>query len=71
MAPEFNPLPMSSMVPPHPDTIQARLFLNEHRLVAHRTIGRISAMIRSFIAGNVGGTEFVETVRRPSCLSST
>jgi len=55
MALEFNPLPMSSMVPPHPDTIQARLFLNERRLVAHRIIGRISAMIRSFIAGNVGG----------------
>jgi hypothetical protein len=54
MALEFNPLPMSSMVPPHPDTIQARLFLNEHRLLAHRTIGRISAMIRSFIAGNGG-----------------
>jgi predicted PurR-regulated permease PerM len=30
-----------------------RLFPKEHRLVAHRTVGRISAMIRSFIVGNV------------------
>ena len=30
-----------------------RLFPKEHRLVAHRTAGRISAMIRSFIVGNV------------------
>jgi predicted PurR-regulated permease PerM len=30
-----------------------RLFPKEHRLVAHRTAGRISAMIRSFIIGNV------------------
>jgi predicted PurR-regulated permease PerM len=29
------------------------LFPKEHRLVAYRTIGRISAMIRSFIAGNL------------------
>lgn len=30
-----------------------RLFPKEHRLVAHRTAGRISAMIRSFIVGNL------------------
>ena len=30
-----------------------RLFPREHRLVAHRTVGRISAMIRSFIVGNM------------------
>jgi predicted PurR-regulated permease PerM len=30
-----------------------RLFPKEHRLVAHRTAGRIAAMIRSFIVGNV------------------
>jgi predicted PurR-regulated permease PerM len=30
-----------------------RLFPKEYRLVAHRTAGRISAMIRSFIIGNV------------------
>jgi len=30
-----------------------RLFPKEHRLVAHRTAGRISAMIRSFIIENV------------------
>lgn len=30
-----------------------QLFPKEHRLVAHRTVGRISAMIRSFIIGNV------------------
>jgi predicted PurR-regulated permease PerM len=30
-----------------------RLFPREHRLVAHRTVGRISAMIRSFIVGNL------------------
>jgi predicted PurR-regulated permease PerM len=30
-----------------------RLFPKEHRLVAHRTVGRISAMIRSFIVGNM------------------
>jgi predicted PurR-regulated permease PerM len=35
----------------HSSTVQ--LFPKEHRLVAHRTVGRISAMIRSFIAGNV------------------
>jgi predicted PurR-regulated permease PerM len=35
----------------HSTTVQ--LFPKEHRLVAHRTVGRISAMIRSFITGNV------------------
>jgi len=30
-----------------------RIFPKEHRLVAHRTIARISEMIRSFITGNV------------------
>ena len=30
-----------------------RLFPKEHRLIAHRTVGRISAMIRSFIVGNM------------------
>lgn len=30
-----------------------RLFPKEHRLVAHRTVGRISSMIRSFIVGNM------------------
>jgi predicted PurR-regulated permease PerM len=30
-----------------------RMFPKEHRLVAHRTVGRISAMIRSFIVGNM------------------
>src|ERR1700677_2844161 len=30
-----------------------RLFPREHRLVAHRTVGRISAMIRSLIVGNM------------------
>jgi predicted PurR-regulated permease PerM len=35
----------------HRATVQ--LFPKEHRLVAHRTLGRISIMIRSFIIGNV------------------
>lgn len=30
-----------------------RLFPREHRLLAHRTVGRISGMIRSFIVANV------------------
>ncbi|MFZ0297395.1 MAG: AI-2E family transporter [Candidatus Sulfotelmatobacter sp.] len=30
-----------------------RLFPKEHRLVAHRTVGRIAAMIRSFLVGNL------------------
>jgi predicted PurR-regulated permease PerM len=37
----------------HAQSATVRLFPKEHRLVAHRTVGRISAMIRSFIAGNV------------------
>ena len=37
----------------HAHAATVRLFPKEHRLVAHRTVGRISAMIRSFIAGNV------------------
>jgi predicted PurR-regulated permease PerM len=42
-----------------------RLFPKEHRLVAYRTVGRISTMIRSFIAGNflVGlATALVSTI---------
>jgi len=35
----------------HANTV--RLFPKEHRLVAHRTVSRISEMIRSFITGNV------------------
>jgi predicted PurR-regulated permease PerM len=35
----------------HRATVQ--LFPKEHRLVAHRTLGRISTMIRSFIIGNI------------------
>jgi predicted PurR-regulated permease PerM len=37
----------------HAHSATVRLFPKEHRLVAHRTVGRISAMIRGFIAGNV------------------
>jgi predicted PurR-regulated permease PerM len=37
----------------HAHSATVRLFPKEHRLMAHRTVGRISAMIRSFIAGNV------------------
>ena len=37
----------------HAHSATVRLFPKEHRLIAHRTVGRISAMIRSFIAGNV------------------
>jgi predicted PurR-regulated permease PerM len=37
----------------HAHTSTVRLFPKEHRLVAHRTVGRISTMIRSFIVGNV------------------
>src|SRR5262249_13778801 len=36
----------------HAHAATVRLFPKEHRLAAHRTIGKISAMIRSFIAGN-------------------
>jgi len=31
-----------------------RLFPKEHRLVAHRTVGNISSMIRTYIVANVG-----------------
>ena len=37
----------------HAHSTTVRLFPKEHRLVAHRTVGRISTMIRSFIAGNI------------------
>lgn len=37
----------------HAHSTTVRLFPKEHRLVAHRTVGRISTMIRGFIAGNV------------------
>ena len=37
----------------HAHSTTVKLFPREHRLVAHRTVGRISAMIRSFIVGNV------------------
>lgn len=37
----------------HAHNTTVRLFPKEHRLVAHRTIGRISMMIRSFIVGNL------------------
>ncbi len=37
----------------HAHSTTVRIFPREHRLVAHRTVGRISAMIRSFIIGNV------------------
>ncbi|HYL16837.1 MAG TPA: AI-2E family transporter [Terriglobales bacterium] len=37
----------------HAHLATVRLFPKEHRLLAHRTIGRISNMIRSFIVGNV------------------
>ncbi len=37
----------------HAHSSTVRLFPKEHRLVAHRTVARISTMIRSFIVGNV------------------
>jgi predicted PurR-regulated permease PerM len=37
----------------HAHSSTVRLFPKEHRLMAHRTVGRISTMIRSFIVGNV------------------
>jgi predicted PurR-regulated permease PerM len=37
----------------HAHSATVRLFPKEHRLVAHRTVGRISAMIQGFIASNV------------------
>src|SRR5262249_11136300 len=36
----------------HAHAATVRLFPKEHRLATHRTIGKISEMIRSFIAGN-------------------
>jgi predicted PurR-regulated permease PerM len=37
----------------HAHTATVRLFPKEHRLLAHRTVAKISSMIRSFIVGNV------------------
>ena len=37
----------------HAHSTTVRMFPKEHRLVAHRTVGRISEMIRRFILGNV------------------
>jgi predicted PurR-regulated permease PerM len=37
----------------HSHVALVRLFPKEHRLLAHRTVGRISAMIRSYIVANV------------------
>src|SRR5207248_8351211 len=37
----------------HAHRATVRLFPKEHRLVAHRTVARISRMIRSFITGNL------------------
>jgi predicted PurR-regulated permease PerM len=37
----------------HTHTATVRLFPKEHRLLAHRTVGRISAMIRTYIVANV------------------
>ena len=37
----------------HARSATVRLFPKEHRLLAHRTVGKISLMIRSFIVGNV------------------
>jgi predicted PurR-regulated permease PerM len=37
----------------HVHSTTVKLFPREHRLVAHRTIGRISKMIRSFIVANL------------------
>jgi predicted PurR-regulated permease PerM len=37
----------------HAHSTTVRLFPKEHRLAAHRTVAKISLMIRSFIAGNV------------------
>ena len=37
----------------HAHSTTVKLFPKEHRLAAHRTVGRISEMIRSFIVGNV------------------
>ncbi len=37
----------------HARAATVRLFPKEHRLLAHRTLGRISSMIRAFIVGNL------------------
>jgi predicted PurR-regulated permease PerM len=37
----------------HAHLATVRLFPKEHRMMAHRTVGRISTMIRSFISGNL------------------
>ena len=37
----------------HAHSSTVKLFPREHRLMAHRTVARITTMIRSFIAGNV------------------
>ncbi|MBA3913405.1 MAG: AI-2E family transporter [Acidobacteriales bacterium] len=37
----------------HAHAATVRLFPKEHRVAAHRTVGRISDMIRSFIVGNM------------------
>ncbi len=37
----------------HARAATVRLFAKEHRLVAHKTLGRISNMIRGFIVGNL------------------
>jgi predicted PurR-regulated permease PerM len=37
----------------HAHLATVRLFPKEHRMTAHRTVGRISTMIRGFIAGNL------------------
>jgi predicted PurR-regulated permease PerM len=37
----------------HVQAATVRIFPKENRLVAHRTIGRISEMVRSFIVGNI------------------
>jgi len=37
----------------HARAASVRLFAKEHRVVAHRTLGRISSMVKSFIVGNL------------------
>jgi len=37
----------------HAHSATVQLFPKEHRLTAFRTVGRISTMIRGFIAGNI------------------
>lgn len=41
------------MLKDHIHVATVRLFPKEHRLLAHRTVGRISAMIRTYIVANV------------------